>query len=155
MRPFLFSFAILAGSAILVFLVFAAIQVAIQMASLLPAGSLASYEVVGLLNALATHVIATTATVVISFVAGRWLWINKNVHPLLFKIAIGIVLGVVIAFILYMVWCPVGKRGPVEERQPKRIRGNAKPHLARKRRAPPGFSHGQPQLGQGYVRANP
>ena len=88
----------------MVFLVFAAIQVAIQIASLIPAGSLASYEIAGLLNALATHVIATTATVVISFVAGRWLWINKNAHPLLFKIAVGIVLVVVIAFILYMVY---------------------------------------------------
>jgi hypothetical protein len=102
MRPFLFSIAILAGSAILVFLVFAAIQVAIQIASLLPPRSLIGYFVVAWLNFLSTHVIATTATLVITIVAGRWLWIKKNVHPLLF--ALGIVLCVVIAFILSIAW---------------------------------------------------
>ena len=101
MRPFLFSIAILAGSAILVFLVFAAIQVAIQIASLLPPRSLIGYFVVALLNFLSTQVIATTAALVITIVAGRWLWIKKNVHPLYF--ALGIVLSVVVAFILYMV----------------------------------------------------
>jgi hypothetical protein len=106
MRPFLISIAIFAGSVILVFLVFAAIQAAIQIASLFPTGSVVRYEAMGLLDALATHVIATTAIVVISIVAGWWLWINKNVHPLLFKTAVGIVLGVVIAFILYMVYLP-------------------------------------------------
>ena len=101
MRPFLFSIAILAGSATLVFLVFAAIQVAIQVASLLPPRSLIGYFVVALLNFLSTQVIATTAALVITIVAGRWLWIKKNVHPLYF--ALGIVLSVVVAFILYMV----------------------------------------------------
>jgi len=101
MRPFLFSIAILAGSATLVFLVFAAIQVAIQIASLLPPRSLIGYFVVALLNFLSTQVIATTAALVITIVAGRWLWIKKNVHPLYF--ALGIVLSVVVAFILYMV----------------------------------------------------
>ena len=104
MRPFLFSIAILAGSAILVFLVFAVIQAAIQIALLFPAQSFVRLQVMGLLDGLATHVIETTATVVVSIVAGRWLWINKNVHPLLFKIAVGLVFGVVIAFILYLVY---------------------------------------------------
>ena len=102
MKPFLFSIAILAGSAIAVFLVFAAIQVAMQIASLLPPRSFIGYFVVGALNFLSTHVIATTATLVISIVAGWWLWINKNFNPLLF--AVGIVLCVVIAFILNIVW---------------------------------------------------
>ena len=102
MRPFLFSIAILAGSAILVFLVFGAIQVAVQIASLLLPRSLIGYFVVGSLNFLSTHVIATTAALVISFIAGRWLWMNKNIHPLYF--ALGIVLCVVIAFILYIVF---------------------------------------------------
>jgi len=102
MRPFLFSIAILAGSAILVFLVFAALQVAIQIASLLPPRSLIGYFVVTWLNFLSTHVVATTATLVIAIVAGRWLWIKKNVLPLLF--AVGIALCVVIAFILSIVW---------------------------------------------------
>ena len=102
MRPFLFSIAILAGSVTLVYLVFAAIQVAIQIASLLPPRSLIGHFVVAWLNFFSTHVIATTATLVISIVAGWWLWINKNFNPLLF--AVGIVLCVVIAFILNIVW---------------------------------------------------
>ena len=70
MRPFLFSIAILAGSATLVFLVFAAIQVAIQIASLLPPRSLIGYFVVALLNFLSTQVIATTAALVITMLDG-------------------------------------------------------------------------------------
>jgi hypothetical protein len=82
MRPFLFAIAILAGSAVLVFLflTFAAAS----------------------LNFLSTLIIVTTAAVVISIIAGRWLWIHKHVHPLHF--AFGIVLCLVIVFILYMVF---------------------------------------------------